>query len=102
MGGVGKTTALKGIYTRKAVCDTFVDCVYYLEFGKKASARKVMDELIRCVRNSGGIKLGSKLGKVDNLSEVVSRASEWLKDRTVLLVCDDLSEFLRNVVNREQ
>ena len=90
MGGVGKTTALKKICSSGSVRSLFVDGVCFMQFGQDATIQKVREEICRCVRKFGGVQLAKDMRRAQNLSEVVNRAAEWLDDRAVLLVCDDL------------
>ena len=90
MGGVGKTTALKGICSAKSVRGLFEDGVCFMEFGENATFQKVREEICRCVRNFGRFETVKEMKKAQNLGEVVNRAAEWLKGKAVLLVCDDL------------
>ena len=90
IGGVGKTTALKGIYSSENVKSQFEEGVCLMEFGESATLQKVREEICRCVRNFGGFEAVKEMKKAQNLGDVVNRAAEWLRDRAILLVCDDL------------
>lgn len=90
MGGVGKTTALKGICHEKAVWEMYPDGICFLEFGEKASNRKVIDELVRCLRNFGSSRLASEMKNTVEIGKVVETVAQWLNERAVLFVCDDL------------
>ena len=92
MGGVGKTTALKGICREKEVLDTYPDGVCFMQFGQDASGKKVRSEIVRCVRNFGGVELSRQLEQAKSIGEVVDGAAMWFKGRTILLVCDDIWE----------
>ena len=90
MGGVGKTTALKRICSAESVQGLFVDGVCFMEFGENATLQKVCEEICRCVRKFGGKEVVKLMRRATSLGEVVNYAAEWLEDRAVLLVCDDL------------
>ena len=78
MGGVGKATALKRICSTGSVQGLLVDGVCFMEFGQDATLQKVREEMVQEMR------------KASCLSDVVTKAAEWLEDRAVLLVCDNL------------
>ena len=44
----------------------------------------------RCVQNFGGVEVVKCMRNAPNLGALVNRAAKWLRDRVVLLVCDDL------------
>ena len=90
MGGVGKTTALKKICGVESIRSLFADGVCFMQFGQDATIQKVSEEMCCCVRNFGGLNAAKEMKSAPNLGDVVNRAAEWLKDRRVLLVCDDL------------
>ena len=90
MGGVGKTTTLKRLCKEESVRSLFADGVCFMQFGQNATLQKVRDEMYRCVRNFGGAEVAKDMKSAANLGGVVNRAVEWLKERRVLLVCDDL------------
>ena len=90
MGGVGKTTALKGICSAESVRGLFADGICFMEFGENATVQKVREEICSCVRKFGGKELAKEMRKASSLRDVVSQAAEWLEGRAVLLVCDDL------------
>ena len=90
MGGVGKTTALKKICCTESVRQVFVDGVCYMQFGQDVTLQKMIEEIRRCVRNFGGVEEAKDMRSAANLEVVVNRAAEWLRDKAVLLVCDDL------------
>ena len=90
MGGVGKTTALKKICNTETVKGVFKDGICFMEFGENATLEKVREEICRCVRKFGGKELVKEMRRTSSLRDVVAQAAEWLEDRTVLLVCDDL------------
>ena len=90
MGGVGKTTALKGICSSKNVQSQFEDGICFMEFGENATVQKVREEICRCVKKFGGKEVVKEMRRASSLRDVVKRAAEWLGDRAALLVCDDL------------
>ena len=61
-----------------------------MDLGQDAIVQKVREEVCGCVRNFGGVTSAKNMESAANLGNVVIRAAEWLKDRRVLLVCDDL------------
>ena len=90
MGGVGKTTALRAVCYQAKVKQAFPDGICYLEFGQDAKDSDVQDQLERCVENFGGMGILAKMEKQSSLKGVVSQAARWLRQKIVLLVCDDL------------
>ena len=90
MGGVGKTMALKSVCSAKYVQGKFVDGMFFMEFGENATFQKVREKICRCVRKFGGKEMVKEMRRASSLRDVVTQAAEWLEDRAVLLVCDDL------------
>ena len=90
MGGVGKTTVLKKTCCAERVRSQFVDGVCFMEFGQYATMQKVHEEISRCVRKFGVLQVVKDMRKAENLGEMVNRAADWLDNRAVLFVCNDL------------
>ena len=90
MGGVGKTTALKGICSAGSVQGHFSDGICFMQFGEDATLQKVRSEICRSVKKFGGKEVAKEMKHAESLGGVVSKAADWLEDREVLLVCDDL------------
>eukprot|EP00171_Calliarthron_tuberculosum_P023393 IDg23393t1 len=63
MGGVGKTTALRGLCHDELVKQAYKDGICFLEFGQDANEQKVINEVARCMRDLGGIKLAQEMCK---------------------------------------
>eukprot|EP00171_Calliarthron_tuberculosum_P006675 IDg6675t1 len=90
MGGVGKTTALRGLCHSDQVKDAYPDGIWFLEFGEDANDEELSAKIQRCVENSGGDSVGKEMAKAGSLSSAIQLASAWLRRRKILLVCDDL------------
>ena len=76
MGGVGKTTALKGICSTESVRGLFVDGICFMEFGENATAQKVREQICSCVRKFGGKDSVKEMRKASSLRDVVRQAVE--------------------------
>ncbi len=90
MGGVGKTTALRAICHQEKVREAFPDGICFLEFGQDTKDIDVQTQLEGCINNFGGVSIVTKMEKQPSLEAAVNQAARWLRERTVLFVCDDL------------
>ena len=72
------------------VRDAFKGGVCFMEFGKSVSEPNVTAELQRCVRNLGGESVAAEMSRAESVEEAIERVSEWVRDKIVLYVCDDL------------
>ena len=87
---MGNTTALKVICSAGSVQEYLADGLCFMQFGQDATLQKFRAEICRCVKKFGGKGKAKEMKDAESLENVVSQAADWLEDRAVLLVCDDL------------
>eukprot|EP00171_Calliarthron_tuberculosum_P007492 IDg7492t1 len=90
MGGVGKTTALRGLCHVDEMMKLYSDGIFFLEFGEDANDEMVSAMIKGCVQNSGGEAVAKEMAKAGSLSSNIEMASLWFCKKKILLVCDDL------------
>ena len=76
MGGVGKATALKRMWSVESVKGRFEDGVCFTEFGENATIQVDRGEICRCVRNFVGFETAKDVRRAQNLGDVLKQAAE--------------------------
>ena len=61
-----------------------------MEFGENARLEKFREEICRCALNFGGFEGAKDMKRAQNLGDMLNRAAQWLRDRAIFLVYDDL------------
>lgn len=61
-----------------------------MQFGEGAGTEKVLQEMRECVNKFGGLQIAHDMKLEKSLKIAIDKGSSWFKDKTILLVCDDL------------
>ena len=97
MGGVGKTTALIGLAKDLEVRETFsTGGIYFIVVGKDATPEKLVANLKKIVRRSGGEEQCEEIDSTGSLEFAVQTTSSWFAGRKALFVLDDLWQTTSN------
>lgn len=90
MGGVGKTSILRGIGHDKDVLAYFTGGIYWLSFGKDASCQSAIEQVALAIANANGSALAQQVREIRKIDQAMAKAGTWFKDRRCLFLCDDL------------
>ena len=97
MGGVGKTTALIGLANDPDVRETFsTGGIYFIVVGMDATPEKLVANLKKIVRGSGGVEESEEIDSTGSLEIAVQTTSSWFAGRKALFILDDLWQTSSN------
>ena len=97
MGGVGKTTALIGLAKDLNIRETFsTGGIYFIVVGKDATPEKLVANLKKVVRESGGVEESEEIDSTGSLEIAVQTTSSWFAGRKALFILDDLWQTSSN------
>ena len=90
MGGVGKTCALKETGHEDEMKQHYGGEVYWLSLCQDATDAQMIRQIVKLVKDSGGILLSKNIGAMEDVSQAAHEAGGWFSGHRCLFLCDDL------------